>query len=234
MTPKPSPDFISSLPDPLLFRQYLDEVERHLQAYPDALVGEVGIDKSFRIPEAWTHGVERDTSLTPGGREGRRLTPYRVKISHQIKILQAQLRLAAKHNRACSVHGVQAHGMLYEALREVWNDTPPSRICLHSYSGSAESVKQYISAPTEVYFSFSITINTWNEKVEAAVRAVPDDRVLIESDLHMAGEKMDEYLEGAARKVSAVKDWSIEDGVARLASNWKRFVGWEQHDEVHG
>jgi Tat protein secretion system quality control protein TatD with DNase activity len=106
----------------------------------------------------------------------------------------------------------------------------PPRLCLHSYSGPAENVKQYIAAsvPCEVFFSFSATINAWSEdgngKVEAAVKAVPDDRVLVESDLHTAGKRMDDYLEEAVRKICEVKGWDLDDGVQRLGQNWKRFV----------
>ncbi|KAK5175164.1 Cut9-interacting protein scn1 [Saxophila tyrrhenica] len=263
-------DFLQSLPEPRRFRQFLDQTKSYLERYPLALVGEVGLDRSFRIPEAWLPGeVEsRNDALTPGGREGRKLSPYRVSMDHQKKVLLAQLRLAGELQRAVSVHGVQAHGIVYETLAESWkgyerkvpsrrerkrqesatkiNAEPedaakseeprsrskpyPPRICLHSYSGPAENVKQYTAAlvPCHVFFSFSTTINSWaedgNGKVEAALRAVSDDSVLIESDLHTAGEKMDQYLEKIVRKICAVKGWELEDGVERLAKNWKAFV----------
>ena len=101
---------------------------------------------------------------------------------------------------------------------------------MHSFSGPAETVKQYLarSVPCEVFFSFSTTINAWSSegdgKVEAAVRAVPDDRVLIESDLHTAGDKIDYHLEEIARKICQLKQWDLHDGVVRLGKNWRRFV----------
>lgn len=114
----------------------------------------------------------------------------------------------------------------------------PPRICLHSFSGPAETVKQYIapSAPCQVFFSFSTTINSWSEsgdgKVEAAVKAVPDDQILIESDLHTAGERMDAYLEEIARNICEVKGWKLEDGVRRLRENWRRFVFGGRHSTM--
>ena len=263
-------DFLLTLPDPKPFGDFLGQTKDYLSRYPLALVGEVGLDRSFRIPEAWLPEQvgSREAALTPGGREGRKLSPYRVNIEHQRKVLLAQLRVAGEMQRAVSVHGVAAHGVVYETVAETWkghekhvsskrekkraeaaakahagpwedeeDDVKPAgpkpyppRVCLHSFSGPAETVKQYIapSVPCEVFFSFSTTINAWSEsgdgKVEAAVRMVPDNRLLMESDLHTAGDRMDGYLEAIVRKICEVKRWELEEGVRRLGANWKNFV----------
>ncbi|KAK4911696.1 Cut9-interacting protein scn1 [Elasticomyces elasticus] len=283
LTPKSDDrEFLLSLPTPRPFRHYLAQTKAYLTEFPLALIGEVGLDRSFRIPESWLpdQSHERDNALTPGGREGRQLSQYRVSMDHQRKVLQAQLRLAGEMQRAVSLHGVAAHGAVHDTVAETWKgrerhvpskrerkreeaatkaqsgppDTNedastlpalsgaqpyPPRICLHSYSGPAETVKLYTAphVPCEVFFSFSTTINAWieavgdkNGKVETAVLAVPDDRILVESDLHTAGDRMDGYLEAGVRKICEVKGWELEDGVRRLGRNWKRFVfghdGW--------
>ena len=271
LTPKSDDlDFLRSLPDPRPFGHFLGQTKTYLERHPLALVGEIGLDKPFRIPETWLpeQAESRDDALTPGGREGRKLSPYRVSMQHQKKVLIAQLHLAGGMGRAVSVHGVQAHGVVYETLASTWKgheirvpskkerkkvdvqpasnselqhgngsvSSPPDpkpyppRVCLHSFSGPAETVKQYIAptVPSEVFFSFSTTINAWSDnsdgKVEAAVRAVPSNRLLVESDLHTAGERIDHYLEEAVRKICRVKQWTLEEGVAQLGRNWRRFV----------
>ncbi|TIA38374.1 Metallo-dependent hydrolase [Aureobasidium pullulans] len=269
LTPKPEDrDFLLRLPDPRPSSVFLSETRKYLEKYPLALIGEVGLDKQFRIPEAWLPGqkTERDEALTPGGREGRTLSPYRVSMDHQKKVLLAQLHLAGELGRATSVHGVQAHGVVFNTLQQTWKGherkvpskrerrkqeanaqhqatehedeqvgeerkpTPyPPRICLHSYSGPAETVKQYLDPriPAKIFFSFSSVINFSHagvEKTEEAVKAVPNDRILIESDLHTAGERMDGFLEEIVRKLCEIKGWSLEEGVRQLASNWKSFV----------
>ncbi|KAF1835896.1 Metallo-dependent hydrolase [Decorospora gaudefroyi] len=268
-----------SLPDPTPFHAFLARTRRHLEQYPYALVGEIGLDRSFRIPESWTdHQAlwsQRNTRLTPGGREGRRLTPFRCSPEHQKKIFKLQLQLAADMGRAVSVHGVQAHGLLLEVLSTLWKGhekevlskrqrkkraeddaveeaaldfeasntdtekqkstcTPyPPRICLHSYSGNVSNFKQYLNPaiPARIFASFSTAINLSDamgeetpESFEQMVKTVPEQMLLVESDLHTAGGEMDCRLEDIVRRVCKVKGWGVEEGVERLGANWRAFV----------
>ncbi|CAH0059614.1 unnamed protein product [Clonostachys solani] len=272
-----TPDFLASLPTPTPISQFISSTRSFLQSHPSALVGEIGLDKAFRIPRGWedSDAASRDETLTPGGREGRLLSPHRVSMNHQQAVLRAQLRLAGEMGRAVSVHGVQAHGVLLSTVsacwkgheREVisrrqqrlvapgaevdsdeesddeagssrkkkketaeWSKPFPPRICLHSFSAAPEVLTQWLhpSIPADIFFSFSEAVNLSTETASAksihVIREVPDDRLLVESDLHVAGEQMDAALEAMYRKVCEIKGWSLEDGVVRIRKNFEAFV----------
>jgi Tat protein secretion system quality control protein TatD with DNase activity len=262
-----------SLPDPTPFSTFLSQTRQHLERYPYALIGEIGLDRSFRIPESWINNEElwakRNHNLTPGGREGRRLTPFRCSPQHQKKICKMQLQLAAEMGRGVSVHGVQAHGLVFETLQDLWKghekevlskrerkkrgqDHPsvesdvsgtaqsdqqakpyPPRICLHSYSGNASNFKQYLNPaiPARIFASFSTAINLSDAmedetpaSFEEIIQTVPDHMLLVESDLHTAGEEMDRRMEDIVRRICRVKEWGLDEGVKQLGKNWRAFA----------
>lgn len=272
LVPVPDDDkFLDSLPPPLRLTEHLRQTEARLKRHPLALVGEVGLDRSFRVPFGpyrsppdpelkYGHSNEVHTA---GSRDGRPLSPHRVSMEHQKMVLKAQLELAAKYGRAVSVHSVAAHGVVFEMLQSLWqgherpsksamkrkkkdtlytpvddmddlsSDTSPnpypSRVCMHSYSGPPEALKQYLAptVPAEIYFSFSSLINfsgKTDDKSIQVIRLLPDDKVLIESDLHCAGYEMDRLLDQILRKVCSIKGWGLEEGARILRQNWEDFV----------
>ncbi|KAF3482979.1 Cut9-interacting protein scn1 [Arthroderma uncinatum] len=275
-------DLLHELPVPCSLVDLVSRTRARLQKHPYALVGEIGLDKTFRIPKAWSSAgsdgnentASSDSSITPGTRNGRALSPYRVKMDHQRAVIKVQLRLAGELQRPVSLHSVQAHGAIIEVLQELWagyekkvisnrqrkrgSSVPrahegedvspthsnegsdsdkietkpkpfPPRICMHSYSGPVDPLNQFFhpKVPADVYFSFSAVINFpdgANAKSSNVISALPEDRILVESDIHCAGQRMDDLLEQIVRQVCDIRGWSLERGTQILADNWKRFV----------
>ncbi|PNY25417.1 Deoxyribonuclease, TatD [Tolypocladium capitatum] len=268
LAPAPDDDgFIAALPTPVSISSFTAATRARLRAHPCALVGEIGLDKAFRLPRNWdpSDAPACDDGLTPGGRQGRLLSPHRVRMPHQQAVLRAQLRLAAAQGRPVSVHGVQAHGVLYDTVSACWkgserhvpsrrekrlvapgaqdggqddaddakpggNEPYPPRICLHSFSGGVEVLKQWMqpSIPADIFVSLSAAVNLSTDVGRArfaeVARAVPDDRILVESDLHVAGPDMDAALEHMYRRLCEAKGWALDEGVARIRRNFDDFV----------
>ena len=103
----------------------------------------------------------------------------------------------------------------------------PPRLCMHSYGGSVDMLKAFtkLDHPPEIYFSFSILINgrLQERKLKELILAVPEDRLLIESD-HHSHNHVDQLLVEMVLKVADIRNWSIEETVERTARNWHRFV----------
>ena len=67
------------------------------------MVGEVGLDRAFRVPV--------DYHATP-----RVLTSFSIPIEHQLTVLEAQLELAVELERNVSVHSVKAQQATIDLL----------------------------------------------------------------------------------------------------------------------
>lgn len=127
------------------------KLENLLTSYPQASVGEIGID----------HAVEnRDDA-------------------DQEAVFLAQLELARKFDRPVTIHCRQAWGRLIELLDQ-FGDLPKGMM-IHCFGGSAEVAMELVRRGAYISFSGSITRPN-NKKAEPALRAVPADRLLIETD----------------------------------------------------
>ncbi|KAK6221875.1 Cut9 interacting protein [Colletotrichum tabaci] len=222
LAPAPEdPDFLDALPTPRSLSSFLADTRRRLQDHPLALVGEVGLDKAFRLPEGRTDADEssRDRTLTPGGREGRRLAPQHVKMPHQVAVLKAQLALAGELGRPVSVHGVQAHGLLHDTLSSLWKGHEKEVVSRKKKRLVAEGAEDFDSddEPEEETLAEKTCRRSRIPRICLhSYLGMSDDSLLVESDLHIAGEEMDARLEEMYRKACEVKGWSLQEGVERI------------------
>ncbi|KFK25980.1 hypothetical protein AALP_AA8G187600 [Arabis alpina] len=133
--------------------QWFETFKSLFETTPTASVGEIGLDKGSK------------------GRE--------IDFSDQVGVFRQQLELAKELNKPASIHCVRAFGDLLEILKSV--GPFPAGIILHSYLGSAEMVPEF--AKLGAYFSFSGFLMSMNEKkAKKMLKAVPSDRILLETD----------------------------------------------------
>jgi Tat protein secretion system quality control protein TatD with DNase activity len=70
---------LQHLPPPRPLSSILTELRTHFTLFPNAMLGEVGLDRIFRVPIQYR---------VPG--QNRELTPFTIPLDHQLKILKAQ------------------------------------------------------------------------------------------------------------------------------------------------
>lgn len=127
-------DIINSLPEPVAFELLLEQMRRNLEEAKrqgrKVIVGEVGVDRSYRIP------YPDSAPPRPGG---QRLTPFRSSLDHQLSILGGQFDLANAFSVPISLHSVKAQGATLDFLKTYakehagWTDRCP--VDVHSCGG---------------------------------------------------------------------------------------------------
>jgi len=99
-------------------------------------------------------------------------------LDRQLALLRGQLALARRFRLPAILHVLRAHDAALAALRE---EPLPAGGVLHSWSGSAEQVAPF--AALGLHFSFAGPVTYERaRKPAAAARAVPADRLLLETD----------------------------------------------------
>ena len=216
-------DMIQALDGPFPRDEWVNNLKQRLIDHPQALVGEVGLDRAAR--------------LLPGGAiewHGVKPTSVQTTIEHQMDVLRIQLEIAREFQRAVSVHCVQASGHLLQILQEMVPKNkkkeagPPVRLCLHSFVGSPGSIPQFLKLDKgfTLYVSFSVAICSRLEKRKLfeLISAIPEDRLLIESDLNTPVGQ-DDAMEEIAKVIAEARQWSTEEAIEKTHKNWHVFVG---------
>ncbi|XP_037486625.1 uncharacterized metal-dependent hydrolase BUsg_343-like [Triticum dicoccoides] len=141
---------------------WMDSLRQFFSETPEAAVGETGLDKG-------SHGKTID-------------------FREQVEVFQRQLELAKELEKPVSVHCVRTFGDLLEILKRT--GPFPAGVLLHSYLGSAEMVPGL--ANLGCYFSLSgFLTGMKSTKAKKMLKAIPLDRILLETDAPDAVPKLD-------------------------------------------
>lgn len=90
-----------TLPEPISIQDFLDEMEQNLIQDPLSHVGEIGLDYAFRL-----RNPPSSSSIT--AKRVNTYSDYKVRLDHQVAVVEAQLRLAMRLKRSASFHTVHA------------------------------------------------------------------------------------------------------------------------------
>lgn len=177
-----------------------DRLQSFLQKFPAAGLGEAGLDCWFKKC--------KDT------------------LEIQKTFLAEQIRLADQLGRPIVLHSLNADGAMLELLTA---HTPRRPFMMHAFRGSPEMVNRFASLGA--YFSFAGNIlNPESKKARHAVAAVPEDRLLIETDspeLKVFGQDyptLPEYLPLIRDEVARIRNISGEHVEFLTVENANRFL----------
>lgn len=141
----------------------------------------------------------------------------------QEAVLAGHLALARDTGLPLILHCYKAHHRMVPLLRRF----APLRGVMHSYSGGADLVAEYVALGLHISFAGAVTWENARKPV-AALRAVPVERLLAETDAPdqcprpHRGRSEPAYL---ADVVAAMERHRAEDLAERLAEN-ARALGW--------
>lgn len=143
----------------------------------------------------------------------------------QREVFETQLELAMKHNKPVVVHNRSSDRDMASMLR----DTEAS-VVLHSFSSGPRLLQLGLDRRDYISFSGMVTFKSWKD-IEA-VRSVPDDRVLVETDspylapVPHRGERNEPALvRNVAERVAELREVTIEQLTSQTTMNAERCFG---------
>ncbi len=182
-----------------------DRLNRLLDDVPGAVVGEIGLDRwILECPPTARAAVSPELA-----------THRAATMAEQVDVFGEQWEIAAERNLPASVHCLQAWGPLADRLR-----SGPRRACgflLHSYGGPVEMVGPL--AAMGAYFGFpGYFLHARKGRHRETFRAIPEDRLLVETDAPDQRLPVDEELGevlGTAEGMPKAWEWAGGEPVAR-------------------
>lgn len=144
---------------------WLANLEQRLLADPRATVGEIGLDR-------WILNGARPDDPRLGGRR-------RAPMDEQVAVLLPQLALAAKHDRAATIHCLRAFDDLLPLLRA--HPLPARGFLLHAYGGPVDLLPELTRLGA--YFSFNPAyLDPRKRRQQEVFKHIPGERLLCETD----------------------------------------------------
>lgn len=144
--------------------------------------------------------------------------------SWQRKLFQVHIELAQELQLPLIIHTRDAFPETYELLSQYQDLT----VIYHCFTGSPYWVDRLLSLPHISYFSFSglITFKKKTENIQEAVKVVPEDRILVETDSpYLAPEpfrgKQNQplYIQYMIEKIAHIRGCSVETQEEILDTN---------------
>lgn len=149
--------------------------------------------------------------------------------THQPDALTIQLEAAAELRRPVILHCVRAWGKLFNTLLP-WRDRIPGWM-IHGVNCASELLTHPFCNTETLFFSVGSFTRPVTEKRAALLRALPADRLLIESDAPdglLPGRSCTETLRDTLVRLAALREMPPETLEDATAANARRFLSTRQ------
>ena len=146
----------------------------------------------------------------------------------QQNVFRRQMQLAFELNKKVVVHDREAHGDCMSIVNEFKNKVIG---VFHSFSGSFEMAQELVKCGWYISFSGTVTFKNASN-VSRSVLAVPDNRLLIETDSpylapvpYRGKTNNSSYVYETAKKIAEIRGASVEYIAELTLNNGKEFFG---------
>lgn len=144
----------------------------------------------------------------------------------QRRVFERQLTLAAERGLPAVIHAREAD----EDVAAVLGEHPGSVAILHSFSSGPLLLEAALQRGDYVSFSGMVTFRNW--EMDDAVRAVPLDRLLVETDApylapvpHRGRRNEPAWVRETAARLATVRGMTLDDLAAASSANAARVFG---------
>ncbi len=148
----------------------------------------------------------------------------------QRRIFRIQLQMARRRSIPVSIHCRDAWGDLISILKEEWSGADSGGI-LHSFTGTTEQALECLGLGFWVSFSGIVTFKN-AAALRAAARALPLDRILVETDCpylapppHRGKRNEPAFVVHVAESLARELSIPYEDFAARVVRNFSILTG---------
>jgi TatD DNase family protein len=171
----------------------------------------------------WLRGMLRRPGVAAAGEMGLDYHYDHSPRDVQRAVFEAQLVLAGEAGKPAVIHAREADDDVAALLRA----RPGVTAILHSFSSGPDLLRAGLDLRHYVSFSGMVTFRNWRR--DDAVRAVPLDRLLLETDgpylapvPHRGGRNEPAFVRQVAERVAAVRGMPVDELIAATGENAAR------------
>jgi TatD DNase family protein len=181
--------------------------------------------------DAWAKEIDElldDPAVVAVGETGIDLYWDRTYLQDQEAAFRAHISLAKKHDKALVIH---TRDSVDEALAVLEDETPPSRLVFHCWSGDLEQMGRALELGSYVSFAGNVSFKSAGD-LRVAARAAPADRLLVETDspylapVPKRGRKNEPaFVAFVGAAIAEARGEAVEQVAATTTANARRLFG---------